>query len=408
MTGQACPECGGRRPGCACARAERAAAEDFDPLRIRPYVTLDAQEGAAAEGGTPGRPGSAAGEAAADEAGDPPTAQLMAIRPPYGAAPSHDASGAGGPVPYGHDGHDAHAPGPTGETLSGQGFGGQSFEGQGFGGQSLDGQGFDGPGWDGHDSHAPDGFAPYGSEGGAHETMPLLLGGVGAGDAAAGTRRGRSRGRRGGLVAGIAAAAVVGTAALAAAVLGGEEPEDRATVPEVTTSASLNIAVSEEPSPSSATPTPTRTPSRTPSPDTPSPSAAPSTASPSASAEPTARPTATAAPTATGGTTPSRPATSAPAPPVAPTTASATPSTTDAPEGATLSLGDTGPEVEELQTRLRLLWVYLEEADGVFDEGLQAALIQYQGRFWQLEDPEGVYGPDTRRKLEQQTKNLYR
>ena len=62
MTGQACPECGGQRPDCACARAERAAAEDFDPLRIRPYVTLDAQEGAAAEGGTPGRPGNAAGK----------------------------------------------------------------------------------------------------------------------------------------------------------------------------------------------------------------------------------------------------------------------------------------------------------------------------------------------------------
>ncbi|MFJ5707628.1 peptidoglycan-binding domain-containing protein [Streptomyces sp. NPDC093105] len=93
---------------------------------------------------------------------------------------------------------------------------------------------------------------------------------------------------------------------------------------------------------------------------------------------------------------------------MAPPTASATPSPTDAPEGATLSLGDTGPEVEELQTRLRLLWVYLEDADGVFDEGLRAALIQYQSRFWQLEDPEGVYGPDTRRKLERETKNSYR
>ncbi|WP_406344746.1 peptidoglycan-binding protein [Streptomyces sp. NBC_00648] len=59
MTGQVCPECGmereptGRstgRPACACAlRAERsaevAASEDFDPLRIRPYVTLENLEG---------------------------------------------------------------------------------------------------------------------------------------------------------------------------------------------------------------------------------------------------------------------------------------------------------------------------------------------------------------------------
>ncbi|MFI6053482.1 peptidoglycan-binding protein [Streptomyces violascens] len=56
MTGHGCPACGGERgvdgrPGCACAEgaaetlhaqrsAEAAAAEDFDPLRIRPYVTL--------------------------------------------------------------------------------------------------------------------------------------------------------------------------------------------------------------------------------------------------------------------------------------------------------------------------------------------------------------------------------
>ncbi|MFE4366846.1 peptidoglycan-binding protein [Streptomyces sp. NPDC056835] len=68
MTGQLCPECGTPRaaedrPGCDCGErggrsekspaeaagrnaaeraAEIAAAEDFDPLRIRPYVTLDA------------------------------------------------------------------------------------------------------------------------------------------------------------------------------------------------------------------------------------------------------------------------------------------------------------------------------------------------------------------------------
>lgn len=78
MTGHVCPECGtddratdawdggphgrpatgpggrpGAGPGCGCAeraarraaeRAETAAAEDFDPLRIRPYVTLGGDE----------------------------------------------------------------------------------------------------------------------------------------------------------------------------------------------------------------------------------------------------------------------------------------------------------------------------------------------------------------------------
>ncbi|MEU5166520.1 peptidoglycan-binding domain-containing protein [Streptomyces mutomycini] len=61
MTGQMCPECGGEqsaRPGAGCAcgagaatrggqearSAETAAAEDFDPLRIRPYVTLHSDD----------------------------------------------------------------------------------------------------------------------------------------------------------------------------------------------------------------------------------------------------------------------------------------------------------------------------------------------------------------------------
>jgi Putative peptidoglycan binding domain len=72
MTGHLCPECGTPRdnegragPGCACAegaadavRAEReaevAAAEDFDPLRVRPYVTLRnvAESGPAPDGAT--------------------------------------------------------------------------------------------------------------------------------------------------------------------------------------------------------------------------------------------------------------------------------------------------------------------------------------------------------------------
>lgn len=54
MTGQHCPECGTPRDaygrsgaGCDCAeRAAIAAAEDFDPLRIRPYVALKEPDGA--------------------------------------------------------------------------------------------------------------------------------------------------------------------------------------------------------------------------------------------------------------------------------------------------------------------------------------------------------------------------
>ncbi|MFD3484418.1 peptidoglycan-binding protein [Streptomyces sp. NPDC058665] len=54
MTGQLCPECGTPRdaygrPGAGCDCSERAAiaaAEDFDPLRIRPYVPLREPDGA--------------------------------------------------------------------------------------------------------------------------------------------------------------------------------------------------------------------------------------------------------------------------------------------------------------------------------------------------------------------------
>ncbi|MCH5677057.1 peptidoglycan-binding domain-containing protein [Streptomyces gilvus] len=61
--GRRCPECGAPRdadntPSCACARraaealletrtAEAAAAEDFDPLRIRPYVELEGADAGA-------------------------------------------------------------------------------------------------------------------------------------------------------------------------------------------------------------------------------------------------------------------------------------------------------------------------------------------------------------------------
>ncbi|MEU0163171.1 peptidoglycan-binding protein, partial [Streptomyces sp. NPDC006261] len=100
MTGHACPECGRRTAGepgtehrvpCRCGTdtgatpltgdelraarsAEMAAAEDFDPLRIRPYVTLgdaSAGDGTAAGDGGSGGDGSSAGASAggAAEAG---------------------------------------------------------------------------------------------------------------------------------------------------------------------------------------------------------------------------------------------------------------------------------------------------------------------------------------------------
>ncbi|MEU1184062.1 peptidoglycan-binding protein, partial [Streptomyces sp. NPDC005820] len=77
--GHPCPQCGALRapdntPSCTCAQrasdalrdtrtAEAAAAEDFDPLRIRPYVELGGTaEPGALDGGSAGSSRTAAGE----------------------------------------------------------------------------------------------------------------------------------------------------------------------------------------------------------------------------------------------------------------------------------------------------------------------------------------------------------
>ncbi|MEU7068732.1 peptidoglycan-binding domain-containing protein [Streptomyces narbonensis] len=357
MTGHVCPECGVQRPGCACTQAEIAAAEDFDPLRIRPYVTLDASgpEGGSGAGGLTGPAGpsglagpsghaSASGYYATE---DPPTARLAAIRPDGPTAPYPAAQ----PDPYAD---------------------------------------------------------PYTDP---SETMPLLLHGIGRGDRGAGPADGHApaRGRRRGMVvAAVAAVAVVGTAALAAAVLGGgDESDDRATGLEVTTSASLNVAVSEAPSPSPS--------SETPEPSSSPPSARPTatSASPSATSTPSASRTAPSPSATTGAAAPPAATTTAAPTTAAPTTAPATtaPPTSQAPEEpeeteespVTLSYGSSGPEVEELQQRLTLAGAYHGPIDGEYGQGVWRAVKSYQSWMFIEEDPKGVYGPATREALERST-----
>ncbi|MFD7321052.1 peptidoglycan-binding protein [Streptomyces sp. NPDC059875] len=320
MSGHVCPECGDeRRPGCAaCLQAEIAAAEDFDPLRIRPYVTLDAPE-----------PG------------------------PYEAPPAPPAPA---PIPG--------PAAPASEALSGQ---------------------------------------PVAPAAGDHaETMPLLLPGIAAGPApdavaydgydsyvgpdgyAEPEPRPATR-RRGALVALAAAVAVavIATAAVAGGLLDDGTTDDRAAVPTVTTSASENVAVSEEPS----TPPSTSASAST----SPSPSRSAST-SPSPSATRTAQAT-----------------TSAPATPPSPsatrtTTAPTTPpAPTQATPGPTLRYGDSGAEVEELQRRLTQVYAYDGRIDGEYSRQVRRAVEWYQEWQYIQEDEEGVYGPETRRALEAET-----
>ncbi|MDX3232170.1 peptidoglycan-binding domain-containing protein [Streptomyces sp. ME19-01-6] len=103
--------------------------------------------------------------------------------------------------------------------------------------------------------------------------------------------------------------------------------------------------------------------------------------------------------TPTGGT-------SAPASPTAPT-ASATPPGGEGREGqgAVLSLGDSGPEVSELQSRLlRIPDVYAGgSVNGRYDQSLASAVARFQLWYGIRGDEDGVYGDATRRDLESRT-----
>ncbi|WP_405873323.1 peptidoglycan-binding domain-containing protein [Streptomyces sp. NBC_00005] len=125
--GHQCPECGAPRgadntPSCGCTQrasdalrdtrtAEAAAAEDFDPLRIRPYVELErAPEGAGAERpAAPAVPAVPAAEA---------TMPLRAVSPDV---PSADDlrlfEGTGPEVTYEDDDDDAVRPRGRGRTV---------------------------------------------------------------------------------------------------------------------------------------------------------------------------------------------------------------------------------------------------------------------------------------------------
>ncbi|MEU5026097.1 peptidoglycan-binding domain-containing protein [Streptomyces milbemycinicus] len=99
--------------------------------------------------------------------------------------------------------------------------------------------------------------------------------------------------------------------------------------------------------------------------------------------------------------------TSAPAAP----TASAAPPSGDGQGGqgegqdAVLSLGDSGPEVSELQSRLlRIPDVYTGgSVNGQYDQSLASAVARFQLWYGIRGDEDGVYGDDTRRDLESRT-----
>lgn len=392
MTGHICPECGtdsrpGTGPGCACAgraahggagqpqhtgghrppephgvsaeeraaeqrriteqhhaerSAQMAAAEDFDPLRIRPYVTLggDRPAAAAPDGPQDGRPHgpqdgpheTPGGPAPDGRPGDAATTMpllLNAAEPGPGPGPGP------GPLPDMVD--------PTG------------------------------PG---------DPTRPGGPGGPADRAHTALL------TAVPDPVQPRRRKPFAALVAGAAVVTVVGTAAFIGGLFngdgGGEADLDQA-LPSTVASLPEESATASASAKSSASPTPSR-------PATASPSAS---ASASTSPSPSAPASRSAPPSASAPASPSPSATteeSRPPEGVAPPAGT--------PDGSTLRRGDHGPEVAELQRRLQEIWLYRGPADADYTDRVESAVRDFQSSMYIQGDPEGAYGPNTRSALE--------
>ncbi|WP_190219309.1 peptidoglycan-binding domain-containing protein [Streptomyces griseosporeus] len=360
-----CPECGAprgadRTPSCACTQrasdalrdartVEQAAAEDFDPLRIRPYVELEGaggsggSGGSGASGGSGGSGGSGEGAAGGSAGGSVGAVEeTMPLR-------AVEADGAASPLPT------PLAPPvapPSATDL-------RLFEAEGTDRDSYDG-------------------------GGRAEQR----------------RRGRRRRRTVLLGVSGAVVGVVAAAGLASGLFSYDTPsrgaaagEDvRAAVPESSTSAaeertasptagrSASAAASESASPSASASASADPASPSPSASSASPSASSASRSPSRSAEPTVS-AATLTATETGSPDDGRYA-----------------------DGPVLRRGDRGPEVVELQLRLRQLYLYNGDANGNFNGQVEDALRNYQWARGVRSDELGVYGPETRRMLESETR----
>ncbi|MFG2835346.1 peptidoglycan-binding protein [Streptomyces zaomyceticus] len=154
-------------------------------------------------------------------------------------------------------------------------------------------------------------------------------------------------------------------------------------------------------------PSPTRTSTTAPPPSATA-TAAPGfgAATPRATGTGTAGPTGSGRPSGSGAPTapertsapPTRSATQRPDP-----TPTRTAPPSERPDTQVLRRGSTGPEVEDLQRRLRRLHLYFGSTDGTFGPFLEAALSRFQ---WINDIPEerGVYGPLTRAALEAATR----
>ncbi|MEU1570834.1 peptidoglycan-binding protein [Streptomyces collinus] len=454
--GHPCPECGAPRqrdntPACACTdraaealrdarTTEAAAAEDFDPLRIRPYVEITPGTPSVPEAQQDRRPPEPdTPRPDRDGRATPPQARLPhtggPARPPEDARPPATPTS---PAPgLSHTGRPTRSPGdtlptptPTDPAEATPPPAGADSDGAPEPGDAplAARQGDSRPVADGALPHTevstPGSAAQPPSP--ADATMPLRPVGpdptvvlptplapaptepsvtdlrmfdgtvrtpLGASeDGRSGARRPRRRNTLL-LAAAGACVAVVAAAGYASGLFSYESPsrdtalpdDIRASVPDAPSSSAASTppkgsASVAPPAPAAPRPTPSRTAS---------PSASPSPSAPSASASPSQSPSPSA----------SQPSASATG------TGQAAPDNSRQNKGpAVLRIGDDGPEVTELQLRLRQLRLYDDDTDGSFDDRLEDAVRTYQwSRGIQVDDL-GVYDRETRAKLESETR----
>ncbi|WP_225891202.1 peptidoglycan-binding domain-containing protein [Streptomyces dioscori] len=199
------------------------------------------------------------------------------------------------------------------------------------------------------------------------------------------TGTGTSRRRRLVLVGAGATAVVVAAAGFASGLFSYESPSRDGAAPDDIRASVPDTAV-DEPSPSdSGSPSASESPSESASAsDSPTPSAS---ESPSTSATPSRTTATTQAPSPENSAVSTSPPTTEP---------------TDKAGPAVLRRGDEGPEVTELQLRLKQLALYVGDADGDYDNRTENAVRNYQFTRG-IDDDQGVYTEKTRSRLESET-----
>ncbi|MGK5696634.1 peptidoglycan-binding protein [Streptomyces sp. URMC 128] len=206
----------------------------------------------------------------------------------------------------------------------------------------------------------------------------------------------RPRRRRRGVLLGVAAGAcvaVVAAAGYASGLFSYEAPSRDTALPD-----DVRASVPDAPASSPASTPPAQSTQVTPSAPAAPPPSPSATRSPSASPSPSAS---SASPSPSQSATPSAPPASA----TASGPGKAPPDNSRQTGGPTvLRLGDRGPEVTELQLRLRQLRLYGEDPDGDYDGRLEEAVRNYQWARGIQTDDLGVYDRETRAKLESETK----